>query len=1160
MSVSMRVMSAGDGYQYLLRTVAAADGDRSLSTPLTRYYAEAGTPSGRWLGSGLPGLADGQIATGSCVSEAQLELLMGMGRDPGTGEPLGRAYPVYSDVERAPGQSAPARRRAVAGYDFTFSLPKSASVLWAVSDATTQAKIADAHHRAIGDVLAFMERELAATRAGEASSDGAVAQVEVTGLIAAAFDHFDSRAGDPQLHTHVVVSNKVRTVFDGKWRSLDGRPLHAATVALSELHNAVFADHLTRALGLEWERREREFDRNPVWAIASVPEELVAEFSSRSRHIDVEKDRLIDEYIAAHGRAPSKVTIIRLRQQATLATRPEKELRSLADLTHDWRERAGRLLGRDATRWARGILRRAETPPLMRADDIPLGTLSQVARDVVNAASERRSTWTRWNLYAEAARQTMGWRFIATEDREVIVGMIADAAEERSVRLTPPELAVSPTEFRRTDGTSAFRPRNSARYSSIDLLDAEERLLAAAQATNGPKVGTATLAHAERARRNHGLVLGEDQRTALHSIATSGRTLDMLIGPAGAGKTTAMHALRLAWEHQHGRGSVVGLAPSAAAARELAEDLGIATENTAKWLHEHRAGRTTLRARQLIIIDEASLAGTFTLDRISTLAADAGAKVLLVGDWAQLQSVDAGGAFRMLIEARPDAPELSDVHRFQHAWEKDASLNLRDGHLQALDAYGSHDRIVGGDSDAMTDAAYSAWLRDMAAGKSSVLVAETGDAVGVLNQRARAELILSGAVDATAEALLRDEAAASVGDIVITRKNDRRLRSGRDWVRNGARWQVLAVRHDGSLRVRNTVRAGARPITLPADYVAAHVDLGYAVTAYRAQGITTDTAHAVVEPGTTRENLYVAMTRGRASNTAYVVTSRPDDNHSARHPGDRPDASARDILVGVLSNVGAELSAHETLVAEQETWGSIAQLAAEYDTIASSAQRPRWTRLIHGCGLPTDLVEATVASDAFGALASGLRRAEALGHNVETLLPRIAAARGFDDAQDAAAVLHERLERVLAQPASGSSRGSGRRMIAGLIPAAAGEMDAEARRALDERAHLMEQRAMALVEAAVASRAAWIAGLGHPPVDSARTEAWCRQARVVAAYRDRYGVFEDDALGEPATSATQRVDAAIARMARDRATSLSREATPPQPQRASRRVGPVHSL
>ncbi|GAA4065099.1 hypothetical protein GCM10023065_15950 [Microbacterium laevaniformans] len=831
MSVSMRVMSAGDGYKYLLRTVAAADGERPLSTPLTRYYAEAGTPPGRWLGSGLPALADGRIDAGSRVSEAQLELLLGMGRDPGTGAALGRAYPVYAASDASPDRPkpdspAPTHRRAIAGYDFTFSLPKSASVLWAVADANTQATIAAAHHKAIGDVLAFMERELAATRAGEAGRDGAVAQVEVQGLIASAFDHFDSRAGDPQLHTHVVVSNKVRTAFDGKWRSLDGRPLHAATVALSELHTAVFADHLSRALGVHWERREREADRNPVWAIATVPEHLVAEFSSRSRHIDIEKDRLIDEYIATHGRAPSKVTIIRLRQQATLATRPEKQLRSLADLTHEWRTRASRLLGRDATAWSRTAVNHQDTLKPLRAEDIERGILNQLAERVVQAASERRSTWTRWNLYAEAARQTMGWRFAATEDREAIVGMITDAAEQRSTRLTPPELAVSPADFQRADETSVFRPRNSARYSSIALLDAEERLLAASHASDAPVVSAATLERAERARRNHGIVLGEDQRAALHSIATSARSLDVLIGPAGAGKTTAMHALRLAWEHEHGRGSVIGLAPSAAAARELADDLGIATENTAKWLHEHRHGRASVGAGQLVIIDEASLAGTLTLDRISTLATQAVAKVLLVGDWAQLQSVDAGGAFRMLVEARSDAPELADVHRFRNAWEKKASLDLRNGRLHALDAYGAHDRIVGGDADAMADAAYSAWLQDNASGMSSVLVAETGEAVATLNRRARAELILSGVVDASAEASLRDESAASIGDVVITRKNDRSLRSGRDWVRNGARWKVVAVRRDGSLRVQNTDHASARPITLPPEYVAENVDLG----------------------------------------------------------------------------------------------------------------------------------------------------------------------------------------------------------------------------------------------------------------------------------------------------------------------------------------------
>lgn len=234
MTVSMRVMSAGEGYKYLLRTVAVGDGDRSLNTPLTRYYSAEGTPPGRWMGAGLAALGGGQLMPGDEVSEAQLQLLIGMGCDPITRSPLGRAYPAYKSVaeriaERTtalpPSLTAVERgraiaaieteeaargvRKAVAGFDFTFSIPKSASVLWAVADAGTQALIADAHQTAIVEMIAYMEGEVAFTRTGASAGNGAVAQVDVRGVIATAYDHYDSRAGDPHLHTHVVISNRV---------------------------------------------------------------------------------------------------------------------------------------------------------------------------------------------------------------------------------------------------------------------------------------------------------------------------------------------------------------------------------------------------------------------------------------------------------------------------------------------------------------------------------------------------------------------------------------------------------------------------------------------------------------------------------------------------------------------------------------------------------------------------------------------------------------------------------------------------------------------------------------------------------------------------------------------------------------------------------------
>ena len=287
-----------------------------------------------------------------------------------------------------------------------------------------------------------------------------------------------------------------------------------------------------------------------------------------------------------------------------------------------------------------------------------------------------------------------------------------------------------------------------------------------------------------------------------------------------------MNALRRAWETEHGPGSVIGLAPSAVAAEVLAEDLGIATENTAKWWHNHLTHGTTFTAGQIVIIDEASLAGTHSLDRITGLAETAGAKVLLVGDYAQLQSVDAGGAFALLAGDRDDAPELIDIHRFTNEWEKTASLDLRHGRTDIIDTYIDYDRIRDGDEDTMTDAAYAAWREDTAAGLVSVLIAETNETVTALNNRARADLILDGTLHPSREVKLNSGSLAGVGDTIITRRNDRRLRTKDTWVRNGARWQITQVRGDGSLTVRATGRRFGGAIVLPAPYVSEHIDLG----------------------------------------------------------------------------------------------------------------------------------------------------------------------------------------------------------------------------------------------------------------------------------------------------------------------------------------------
>ena len=198
----------------------------------------------------------------------------------------------------------------------------------------------------------------------------------------------------------------------------------------------VLADLLTGTFGVEWDTRDRGKDRNVVWEIAGIGEDLVAEFSSRSRAIEIEKSRLVEEYVARHGRRPPSSVIIRLRAQATLTTRPAKQVCSLAELTEQWRARATAVLG-DATWWASTITGGGARPTL-RADDIPLDVIGEVGRSVVAEVSQQRATWRHWNLWAEASRQTMGWRFASVQDRETVVGMVVEAAAAASLPLTPP--------------------------------------------------------------------------------------------------------------------------------------------------------------------------------------------------------------------------------------------------------------------------------------------------------------------------------------------------------------------------------------------------------------------------------------------------------------------------------------------------------------------------------------------------------------------------------------------------------------------------------------------------------------------------------------------------------------------------------------------------
>lgn len=1169
--ISIRRMSLGSGYRYLMESVAVGDGAGDRRSGLSRYYAESGTPPGVFLGAGLFGLDGGRgVEAGTVVTEEHLVRMLGLCCDPVSGRPLGRvpnhqqpsleqriadrlaAIPagttgsakarLVAQIEEQEQARTRKLRPPVAGFDLTFSPSKSVSTTWGLADEATKAVIYECHRRAIDVVLEYAEREVFHSRSGT----NGIVQEDIVGVVAASFTHWDSRAGDPQLHDHVVVLNRALSVSDGKWRTLDSRGLFKATVALSELHQGVLSDLLTQELGWGWDGRSRRHSDTLRYEVDGVPEALMAEFSQRAQAIEARKEVLLSEFVTLRGRHPTSVEVLELRRQATLETRPDKTHRSLADMTADWRQRADRYIGESPGSWVASLADRNDLP-LLRSVDLADEILAEVAQVAAQRVAEARATFSRANVTAEVLRQLHGVRFATPAERITASERTVNIALGQSLLLTPPEMHHTPAAFRRPDGTSRLRPKGHEVYTSHSLLDAEARLLDSGQRTGGPDVGRATIAAVtERPLPGREAVLSTDQAVAVEHIATSGLVLDLLVGPAGTGKSTTMAGLRAVWEAEHGPGTVIGLAPSAAAAEVLADELGIETENTAKWLTEHRrqpsrhaeviqlraglagprAGsalasdrlrnrieqleteidRWRLRPEQLVIVDEASLAGTFAIDELVSAAADAQAKVLLVGDWAQISSVEAGGMFRALVDARDSVAELSEVRRFTNQWERHASTALRVGDDKAIEAYQAHGRLIEGRRDDLLDSLYQAWKADIDAGKTSLMIAGDSHSVAELNTRARADRAAAGHVQAAGVAVAGG-GQAGIGDLVVTRQNNRRLATGSRWVRNGDRWTVTSAGDDGSLTVSR--ENGGSQIVLPANYVTEHVELGYASTAHRAQGRTIDTAHALIAPTTTREILYVSATRGREINTLYVDTQWDPDPQTG-HDNLTQAQTSREVLAGVLGNEGADVAAHEAIRQAHHAVESIASLAAEYQTIAAAAQTGRWTDLLRQSSLTEGQVRAITASDARGPLFSALADAEARGLDVHSALPELVRARLLTGAGDVAAVLHHRVDRWV--EGAGRRRQSADNLVAGLIPRAIGIADPDMAIALDERDIAIERRARLLAEHAVKSGEPWVGQLGPAPSNETRRNAWIRQLATVAAYRERWALRTAGAL------------------------------------------------
>jgi conjugative relaxase-like TrwC/TraI family protein len=1052
----MQKLSAGSGYEYLTRQVAAMDATGRGHSTLADYYSVRGESPGRWYGGGLAGVG---LAAGDEVTAEQMKLLFGAGLNPVTGERLGQRYSVYAnqptlfetelgrrlsayqDEHPAPvpqqvrdrlrtdlarewfnlqfgrAPSGPRElhgfiakatshpRTSVAGFDLTFAPPKSVSALWAVADPRLAAAIRAAHVAAVAAAMTAAERRAVFTRQGH----NGIRHVEVRGLLAAVFVHRDSRAGDPNLHTHVAIANKVQTLA-GDWLAIDAQVLYRAKVSLSETYTTHLQAGLTD-LGLSFVATGRDGKR-PVYEIAGVDPRLIARWSSRRHQITARTAELVAQFQADHERPPTPVEKLALAQQATLDTRQAKHVPcSESEQRVAWRVQAERVLG--PVELGR-MLTRVLSQPRPAPATIDQRFVTLVADRVIALVESERSSWTEFHVRSEALRQVRAAGVASDQSDQAVDRIVAQALSPRwSMPITTQRtMPAEPAALRRRDGQSVYATPAATQYTSQRILWAEQRLIDTAGRGGGRTVDANSVTFALLQSLANHEPLNPDQQLLVQEMATSGRQLQLAIAPAGTGKTTAMRALATAWTSSGG--NVLGLAPSAAAAEELRSHLHdgtthVVADNLAKlvWAIGHEEPLAdVVGLGTLVIIDEAGMADTLTLDHVVTWCLDRGASVRLIGDDQQLGAIGAGGVLRD-IAATHGALRLDTVMRFTDPAEAAATLALRAGDSGALGFYLDHDRIHVVDPDTATSSLLTAWSADRAAGLDALMLAPTRNQVAELNHAARTARL--NGVTPGREIMLADGNPASDGDVVITRRNNRTLTtSSTAWVRNGDRWTITHVHHDGALDVRH-LKTHAQ-ITLPAEYVASAVELGYATTIHAAQGVTADICHGLLTGTESRQLAYTMLSRGRVANHAWVQVSNVDPHTApAAQPLLQP-FTATQLLEAVIGRDEAPVSVTTMRIQADDPVRLLGPAVSCYlDAISIAAEHHLDQATKHAIDTAGQDLGLTQA-DAWPTLRSHLMLFAANGRNPDTILADAVALGGLETARDPAAVIDYRLD------------------------------------------------------------------------------------------------------------------------------------------------------
>jgi conjugative relaxase-like TrwC/TraI family protein len=1038
---------------------------RELATDHEQYLSGHGESPGRWYGAGASSLGlEGEASVAGF--QAMFE-----GRHPNTGELLGR----------------PHGRSAVPAFDVVFRPTKSVSILYGLGDPTTGRAVLQAHHAGLAEAVGYLDEHVGARR-----GHGGVQHVSGQGVLAIGFDHRTSREGDPLLHTHLVIANRVQGP-DGRWTALDGRDLYRHRLAADAIYRATYQRELVRTLGVEWTAADAHGNRE----LQGMPETLVRSFSKRTDQIDAELDRLV-----ADGRERTP----RLVKWTVQATRKPKQHEAPDTLYGRWRQEAAER-GHDPDTLVRELTDRTPNrdPDRTVSGEVAGRLFDRLAGP--EGLTEHASTFTRPDVLVALGAGLAG------ADRTELEELADRFLAERAVSVV------------------ADRALEERRWSTPDLLAVEQRLVTSATGRTGEQTAVASHQTVRDALGAHPTA-GTDQQAMVRDLCQSGAGVALVVGRAGTGKTFALGIARHAWQLDGYR--ILAAAPTGIATMSLQGEGFEDVATCDRLLGDLDRGLEQLDARTVLVVDEAGMLGSRKLTRLLEHAQQTQAKVVLVGDDRQLASIDAGGGFRALCN-RLGASELTENRRQHQAWEREALDLVRSGLVEeAVAAYQAHDRVVAADSKPAATLAllqdwWTAWQQaDHDPTQEVIVLAARRAEVDRLNTACQELLAARGRLGG--ERLQVEDRQLAVGDRVVCGHNA----IAELGVANGSRGTITALDPDARTLTIRLDGSDGREVTLPRSYLDGRgcgernrrVDLAYATTGHRAQGLTRGRALVRLTGAEDVNWLYVQLSRARQETRLYAVVGPEPQGAGELDLPDREQPDAYLQLAQALSRAGSQTLATDIPSSPDLRRLSTAELRAERDRLRRRLdQAPRdGIRELARATAHRQQAEAALAAyqQPTGQQPAGMLRFRRRGGDQPGGMPGglVVATQQVDRAHDRERELRQHQQRRQGWLEANAHLGPQYRQVV--------------------RALAWQRRATGL--AAGQDRPGYVLeALGSVPESTRGRRAWRQAAAEIEQYRRAYHISDPDrALGSDPRDPTQRADRQRARTAIERVYAKQR--------------------